>query len=282
MIMFNRTNLYGSKRINNFRDFVKVTKKNHNLNKNINNFIKNYSQNLPIREKKLKPEVIITSYKQGKFVEMAIQSVLAAKKNIDITVTDDGSPDNSQKIIKNLQSKYSFKFIPNTQNTGGYPAYNIAIEKSKNNLMIILNADDMLTRYSINTIIDIFKKTKVRMVGGTSINFTNDNLYNLNNNFPKKLNYLPKGKIYGPKNAAKFKRLNEISMTASSSSFLKSAWEAVGGFWEFERRVCAVTDRDFEMRVCALFDVMILEEPLAFYRINENPFTYITNKQEKP
>jgi hypothetical protein len=56
----------------------------------------------------------------------------------------------------------------------------------------------------------------------------------------------------------------------SGCSFLKSAWEAVGGFYSFKKRVCSYDDRDFQMRVSALFDVAVIQEPLTFYRINSS------------
>jgi GT2 family glycosyltransferase len=262
---------YGSPRITSFLDYARVVEKNRNINKNIQQFIKKYSKDLKPREKKLRPEVIVTCYNQGKFIETALFSIRAASSDIDVTVIDDASPDGSQNQIRKLIVNYNFTFIANRVNVGVHASLNRAISTSKNNLFIILNADDALLRYSINTTISLIKNTKARLVGGGSLGFHDENIYRLNNNLPQKLDYLPKGRMYGPKDACKFQHLNDINLTTSSSTFLRSAWESVNGFWPFKKRVCSVNDRDFEMRVCSLFNVLVIEEPLAFYRINDKP-----------
>jgi hypothetical protein len=55
-------------------------------------------------------------------------------------------------------------------------------------------------------------------------------------------------------------------MTMSGCSFLKSAWEFVGGFYPLERRVSIHDDRDFQMRVCCFFNIGISNEISALWR----------------
>lgn len=92
----------------------------------------------------------------------------------------------------------------------------------------------------------------------------------LNNEFSEKLSYQPTYKTYGPSQAKLYKTPNDINMTMSSCSFFKSAWQAVGGFKELNQRVCSFDDRDFQMRVSAVCNVAVIDEPLAFYRLNSS------------
>ncbi len=58
----------------------------------------------------INPEVTIyiTNYNYGKYISQAIKSCLNQLfKNLEILIIDDGSSDNSQKIINKFTTKYS-------------------------------------------------------------------------------------------------------------------------------------------------------------------------------
>ncbi|MFA5804199.1 MAG: hypothetical protein WC879_06115 [Melioribacteraceae bacterium] len=108
------------------------------------------------------------------------------------------------------------------------------------------------------------------MAGGGSISFREKMTLNFNGLLPNDIGYEPVPRLYGREDALKYRNLNDINMTMSGCAFLKSAWQAVNGLWDFERRVCSYDDRDFQMRVSTLFDVAVVDEPTAFYRINSS------------
>ena len=61
--------------------------------------------------KEINPKVTIyiTNYNYGKFISKAIDSVIKQTfKKIEILIIDDGSTDNSKKIINNYTRKYPF------------------------------------------------------------------------------------------------------------------------------------------------------------------------------
>jgi glycosyltransferase involved in cell wall biosynthesis len=199
---------------------IKRKIKNHFINKNINNFInKNKDLKLPVRESDLKPEIIIPCYNHGKFIEYALQSV---PKNVPVTVINDKSTDNSLEIILKLKNKFNFKLIDNEINLNMHGSLNKAISLSKNNLFIMLNADDALNKLTINTIMRLYSELpNIRLLGAGGITFRDNETLRFDSTLTESLSYLPNYKIYGPQNATKYKRMNDINMTMSGCSFSK-------------------------------------------------------------
>ncbi len=89
--------------------------------------------------------IIMPAYNAEKTIEKSIQSILLQSyKNIELIITDDGSNDNTLKIIKSLSKKDSrIRYISNEENKGCYYSRNIAIEQSKGKYIAIQDADDI-------------------------------------------------------------------------------------------------------------------------------------------
>lgn len=244
------------------------------LNAHVKHFTKHYSRNVSIpRENFFLPEVVIPCYNHGQFLLQALSSIApqiainSMKARIPVTVINDASTDDSKVIAEQLQQRFGFKLIHNEVNLNQGGSLNRAIAESDNNLFIILNADDFLLKFCIPTVINLFEYyPTIRMAGGSCIPFSNQQLLSINDRIPETLGYVPFARIYKPSEACFYKRMNDLNMTMSSCTFLKSAWQAVDGFWEFEQRICSMDDRDFQIRVSALFDVAVIEEPLCMYR----------------
>jgi glycosyltransferase involved in cell wall biosynthesis len=256
---------------------IQVLSGKTNLNRNIVNFqTKNNSKrpNRPINfEKQI--EIIIPCYNHAKYLKQTFDSILAQtwkKYPITVTFIDDNSTDETQGVIKEIKKnvpKYiTVKAIKNSKNLRQHGSLNKAIAHSNNSLIIILNDDDLLVPDCIEKVIETFKTNKdVFMVGGSSIWFESK-LPNHKITPYKSI----KSKIFTPELAATFKEFNDINMTHSSTSFFKSAWQAVGGYREKNRRlhIDLNEDRDFQMRVAALFPVAVLDYPLAYWRTNSS------------
>jgi len=85
--------------------------------------------------------VIITCYNYGKYLQQAIDSVIAQTyKNIEIIVVDDSSADNTQEIIK----KYPGVKSVITHRVEVSAARNIGVQLSTGKLLVFLDADDYL------------------------------------------------------------------------------------------------------------------------------------------
>lgn len=96
---------------------------------------------------KMKYTIIITVYNKEKYVKRAIESALI-QNNCEVLVINDGSTDNSEKIIKKYKNiKYIYK-----SNSGIADTRNIAIENVKTPYFLFLDADDYLAKNLITEI----------------------------------------------------------------------------------------------------------------------------------
>jgi len=88
--------------------------------------------------------VYITNFNYGKFLNTCIKSVLSQTfKNFELIIIDDGSTDNSIKILKKFKKKQNIRFIFQ-KNKGLIKTNNIAIRASKGEFLLRLDADDYL------------------------------------------------------------------------------------------------------------------------------------------
>lgn len=90
--------------------------------------------------------VLCLCYNQEKFVEEAIRSVFTQSyPSIELIVLDDGSSDNSVKVISGfLKDKPSVLFLINKTNQGYTKSLNKALSYATGEFIVDLAADDML------------------------------------------------------------------------------------------------------------------------------------------
>lgn len=222
-------------------------------------------------------EILVPCYNHADYLWDAYQSIVTQsykKSVITVTFINDNSSDNTAKVIEKIcedavkHSLLKVKTITNSQNLRQYGSINKAVHESSNQLFIILNDDDALTPNSLKIIIEtLTKHTDLSMLGGSSIWFEKQ--------LPK---FEPSANkkqltVYLPEDIGMVKKLNDINMTHSSSSFFKSAWQAVGGYTAKKDRLIpeANEDRDFQLRVAALFAVGVYKTyPLAYWRTDSS------------
>ncbi|MEG0021461.1 MAG: glycosyltransferase family A protein [Bacilli bacterium] len=90
----------------------------------------------------MKYSFIIAMYNAELYIEDCIKSILnQTEKNFEIIIVDDGSKDNSYNIVKKYLDNNIVKCIRQT-NKGCGGARNTAIENSKGEYIIIVDADD--------------------------------------------------------------------------------------------------------------------------------------------
>jgi O-antigen biosynthesis protein len=97
----------------------------------------------------LKVTVITTLYNYRDYVKQAIKSFLNQSfDDAEMVIVDDASKDNPYKVIKKYESE-RLRYI-RLEDNGGYPrAKNVGIKAAKADVLVMLDADDMLTRDSI-------------------------------------------------------------------------------------------------------------------------------------
>ncbi len=104
--------------------------------------------------------VYICNYNYDQFLDESIQSVLnQSYKNYELIIIDDGSTDNSKKIINNYQTNKKIRVFYK-ENEGLIRSSNFAIRASKGKYIIRLDADDYLDKNALLVLLSEIKKSK--------------------------------------------------------------------------------------------------------------------------
>jgi glycosyltransferase involved in cell wall biosynthesis len=112
----------------------------------------------------MKLSIIIPCYNYGKYLQECIGSIFANKTDLeyDITIVDDCSTDNTQKIYEDTLSGISeIKYIRNDKNYKLSKSRNIGIQNTDSDLIICLDADDCIPKNYIQSNYDTLIKNKV-------------------------------------------------------------------------------------------------------------------------
>tara|TARA_B100000963_G_scaffold361716_1_gene398920 strand:- start:6481 stop:7290 length:810 start_codon:yes stop_codon:yes gene_type:complete len=108
-----------------------------------------------------KISVLITVYNNEKYVEKCIQSLKKQTyKNWEAVIVDDGSIDNTSKILKKICRDKKFKIITFKKNKGRVAAYNYGASKCKGQYIAILDSDDIASKNRFEQQIKFFNQNK--------------------------------------------------------------------------------------------------------------------------
>jgi len=103
------------------------------------------------------------SFNSSKFIGETIESIIhQSHSNWELIIIDDGSEDNTVKIIQKFISNESrIKLIQRNINPKGAPTCrNIGIENSNGNYIIFLDSDDILANWCLESRLKHFKENK--------------------------------------------------------------------------------------------------------------------------
>jgi len=122
--------------------------------------------------KKMDPavSVVIPAFNAEKYIKESINSILSQTfQDFEIIVVDDGSTDNTGKIIKQYGSKVNYIF---QENSGPSKARNTAISVAKGKYIAFLDADDLWTPNKLELQVGFLESHKdVGMVFADMITF---------------------------------------------------------------------------------------------------------------
>ena len=106
--------------------------------------------------------IIIPTYNRAEFLSKAIESALnQTYDNIEILVVDDGSTDNTKKVVQNLQKNNSnIRYFWQKNSGGAAKPKNKGIENTKGRYIAILDSDDEFLPTKIEKQLQTFKKSK--------------------------------------------------------------------------------------------------------------------------
>ena len=165
--------------------------------------------------------IVTISYNSEKTIERTIQSVISQKyDNTEYWIIDGKSTDSTMKIVKEYAEKYDFiKYISEKDN-GISDAFNKGIKKATGELIGLINSDDCLAEEALQTVNEIYLKTKADVIYGDTIVHDVDNGLTLY------------------KHAGKPEQLKYEMPFIHQSSFIKRSVYEEYGMYSSEYKIC--------------------------------------------
>lgn len=206
------------------------------------------------RELGLNPlvSVIMPTYNQGAYIEKSLDSVSKQiYRNWECIIVDDGSKDDTEKIVKNIIEKDTrFKYIKQ-KNLGPSSARNTGVLQSSGEYILPLDSDDIISPHYIQEAVNVF--------------MGNDNI---------KLVYC-EAEFFGEKSGKwelpnySFDRLLFSNMIFCSAVYKRSDYDKTKGYNENMRE--GLEDWDFWLSFLKKDDLVYkIPETHFFYRIKKN------------
>jgi glycosyltransferase involved in cell wall biosynthesis len=170
--------------------------------------------------------IIVPCYNQAQYIDECLQSVLdQTYENWECIIVNDGSPDNTNEVVKKWITKDSrFKYY-SQENAGVSSARNLGVSKSIGEYILPLDGDDKISVNYISSAIEAFKKDDLLKVVYCKAEKFGDEIGEWN---------LPSFSL---------KSLALDNMIFSSAMFKRIDWQRVGGYddkmldgledWEF-------------------------------------------------
>ena len=222
--------------------------------------------------------IIIPLYNKANFVRKSIDSVLnQTYKDFEIIVVNDGSTDNSLSVVNEINDDRIRVF--SKENEGVAIARNFGIEKSQNEYIAFLDADDLWLPDFLETIIEMigqYPHAGVFATGSTSIDRMGNKIELVNNS-------LTKGTVLFIDNYCKALINKEMAHIWTGAICAKrELFDSIGGFREGIKRG---EDLDMWLRLSLVSPVVWKNEAKAiYYTVTENNATqnYSSYKDDFP
>lgn len=210
--------------------------------------------------------VIIPLFNKEYFIENTLESVKAQTfSDFEIVIVNDGSTDNSVKIVENFTDNRIKIF--HTENKGVSSARNFGIEKASGKYIAFLDADDIWKNDFLQTIYLLIATYPEEKVFSCAIEIENGNKI-----FPAEYS-ISKGK--NPHVIDYFKgSLLQSAIFTSGAVFHKSVFETAGSF-----NIYLKTEEDIDLwiRIGLLFPVVFTWKIGVKYSLDQNGLS--KNKQ---
>jgi glycosyltransferase involved in cell wall biosynthesis len=89
----------------------------------------------------MKASIIICTYNEEKTVSEIVKSCCEYSSDNEVIIVDDGSIDETEKILNDLQKKYTFRYEKLKENKGKSWAMSHGVEIAKNEIILFMDAD---------------------------------------------------------------------------------------------------------------------------------------------
>ena len=168
---------------------------------------------------------VMPAYNCENTVVDTVESIIKTnfRNGDELIIVNDGSSDNTQKVLLKLQEKYKeIKLINNTENIGCPATRNIGIEQAKNPLIFNMDADDVLATNSINLLQKYLIKNNADISAFSESRFFQKNIKKVTHKWVTKGGILTLSDFLA----------GQIT-PGGNYLYTKASWKKIGGYWEF-------------------------------------------------
>tara|TARA_B110000285_G_scaffold230888_1_gene298330 strand:+ start:856 stop:1749 length:894 start_codon:yes stop_codon:yes gene_type:complete len=203
--------------------------------------------------------IIVNCYNGEKYLDKAIKSVLGQNyKHWEIVFFDNNSIDKSSSVLKRYKDK-RIKYFKSKKTYSLYKARNLAISKSKGQLISFLDVDDWWLKNKLNKQVKVFLKDH-------AVDVLYSNIYLYNEKKKTKKTFIKKKLNYGQLTQ---KLIDKFEMPILSVVIKKNIFNRI----KFDNRYTIIGDFDFFVRLSLIKNITAIQEPLACYRIHDSNLT---------
>ena len=215
------------------------------------------------KDQSVKITVLMCVFNAEQWLEECIQSILCqCYRNFEFIIINDGSTDNSLKILKKFAVEDSRIKIFTKSNTGLTSSLNYGIERATGSWIARIDADDISTKHRLREQLkETYKCGNVVLVG-SGLTFIDASGANLNSY------------IYPNQKARLRRRITSgKAFFPHSSAFINTqALRSIGGYREAFKRA---QDLDLWLRLIEVGDVACISEPLVKIRRHANQLSSV-------
>ncbi|MFP3153681.1 glycosyltransferase [Lachnospiraceae bacterium ZAX-1] len=212
--------------------------------------------------------ICIPTYNSEEYIRNTILSILKQTyENIEISVVDDQSSDNTVAIIEQLQRKDNrITLYKNEQNLGMAGNWNRCLSLAKGDFIKLVCADDMIDKVAI-------EKEVAAMVEYPTVNLVESDTRLVDKDGKKTgvFRRYPKAGLINGKKVAKSALMIHNFFGAPVNNMVRSAALAKTG--GFDAEFTYILDFDLWVRLACLGDIYIIHEVLNSFRIRNDSNT---------
>lgn len=198
--------------------------------------------------------VIIPCYKYAHFLKECVDSVKGQTYPVnEIIVVNDGSPDNTSEVAKELGV-----ILVEKENGGLSSARNAGIKVAKSEYIVCLDADDKLVPGAIEEHVSLMKDDMT--IAQTAL-----------------MEFGQRFAVMTPLRPTSLERILTGNTIYCNSMFSRRVWEAVGGYDESETMRLGWEDYEFWVRCLEYGCVVNSSDMICLrYRVHDNNMTKMT------
>lgn len=200
-----------------------------------------------------KISVIVPVYNGEKYITETILSIQNQTYPIsEIIIINDGSIDNTQKVVESLAKDFSNIILISQENAGPAKARNSGILQSTGDYIAFCDADDLWDPCKIEKQIQVFLDPTIKLV------FTGIRFFGFQNG------------EYIPDSRWSLKDLFLRNYITNSSVIIECSVFNKVGYFDERKDFFAVEDYQLWLRICTHFEFKGISEPLISYRVHGN------------